>query len=258
VRNQYIDTHGTLTPTRTEKNSRNSRLLQLPVEIRLNIYDFVFGGTVWKLERERHIHIKHDVSLAQDKGPYTLALLQVCRQLHSETGLLPIKLATFEAERISHLESWLAKGRGRDVIRKSLTCIMLRREIIVGDRKIIRASAKDPRLQIPWWLRNGRGMALRRFPRVHMVHVRLSYRLPYDSETSPDAAAIYEQVIIRGIRGFQIKNPGVKVMFETIDHLSEDVDRVWTYEGKLMLDLVSKNSYLGIDGKLVLHVEDRR
>jgi hypothetical protein len=70
------------------RNATFSPLLRLPPEIRNTIYTFVFGiGTILM------IHLRYGLSCRTEGS---LNLLRVCRQVYTETCLLPYKLNTFD------------------------------------------------------------------------------------------------------------------------------------------------------------------
>ncbi|KAJ9245006.1 hypothetical protein DTO169E5_1387 [Paecilomyces variotii] len=79
----------------------SSRFLNLPPELRYEIYKFVFSSTIlnfyFRINTNRHKTFKR------------LALLLTCRQVHSEIGSLWVRLALFNFERIDVMMETLAK-----------------------------------------------------------------------------------------------------------------------------------------------------
>ena len=67
-----------------------SPLLRLPAELRIAIYDYVFGENIYNL----HLH-RGPAKTYPSFNECNLGLIAVCRQLHSETRLLPYKLGIF-------------------------------------------------------------------------------------------------------------------------------------------------------------------
>ena len=73
-----------LTMGRIRENG-NTPLLRLPAEIRRMIWEYVFSGSVWRAR-----------GYPEGKKPLvkSLSILQTCRQIYSETCLLPYRVGT--------------------------------------------------------------------------------------------------------------------------------------------------------------------
>jgi hypothetical protein len=67
-----------------------SPLLRLPAELRIAIYDYVFGDVFY------HLNVHHGPAKTYSSfNECNLGLIAASRQLHSETRLLPYKLGIF-------------------------------------------------------------------------------------------------------------------------------------------------------------------
>ncbi|KAH7408134.1 hypothetical protein DE146DRAFT_363538 [Phaeosphaeria sp. MPI-PUGE-AT-0046c] len=67
----------------TARNQRESRLLQMPAEIRNSIYTYALGGHAFKFLWPKRIRGSQST-----QPTYTLALPRVCRQIHTEASLV--------------------------------------------------------------------------------------------------------------------------------------------------------------------------
>lgn len=85
-----------------------SPLLSLPAELRNIIWAHVLGGTTYNIKCELRIPwgttIKN--TTVQENS---LALLRTCRQIYSETRLIPFRLNTFHFKSEEAFKPWLAK-----------------------------------------------------------------------------------------------------------------------------------------------------
>jgi len=92
----YHNQHCTERVKEMANSSQQSRLLQLPPELRLQIYGYVFGEQRTRIIRcylttTGSLYIKRQYhslasSIKQDKAYSNLHLLRVCRKLHDEAG----------------------------------------------------------------------------------------------------------------------------------------------------------------------------
>lgn len=75
-------------------------LLRLPTEIRQCIWEYAIGSKIFLTKKIRRIHsfTPHDTKLSNG-----VALLRVCRQIYSETALLPCRLGIFTFDYIPTL-----------------------------------------------------------------------------------------------------------------------------------------------------------
>lgn len=77
--------------------------LRLPPELRNLIYYYCLGGTTWLIgARSRN-------ELSDNRVSSSLALLHVCRQIHSEAALFPYMFNTFHGKHDGHLIDWVEK-----------------------------------------------------------------------------------------------------------------------------------------------------
>lgn len=90
-------------------NASGSPFLRLPPEIRVRIYNFVLGGQqIWigrypaSIDYQRHLHhgprFYHFNTIDREGRGLDIRLLRVCRQVFTETALLPYALNNFSFE----------------------------------------------------------------------------------------------------------------------------------------------------------------
>jgi hypothetical protein len=102
-REKMYDTQGVslsrskLTSRSGKQNAMNSLLLRLPPELRNIIYEYALGGreisfTLYATSSGNHF----DLLFYGSHHRNILGLLFACRQMHSETALLPYKLNSFD------------------------------------------------------------------------------------------------------------------------------------------------------------------
>ena len=120
-------------PVQTE-----SPLLRLPAEIRNMIYAHTLGGHSWS------ISMSGGKPHADNHTKQALALLQVNRQIYSETHLHPYLHNTFEGRHIGHLREWIQSLS--NVQRNSISTIKfhLRGYIVQG--------AQGPDVNATFWM----------------------------------------------------------------------------------------------------------
>lgn len=86
------------------KSNSESPLLQIPPEVRNRVWALVLGGKVFKIvfvENYRGRYIEEKTLVARDSFPVnTHALLQVCRQIYTETALIPFSHNAFRFDRV--------------------------------------------------------------------------------------------------------------------------------------------------------------
>ena len=92
-----------------EDNAENSPLLRLPAEIRNTIYDLVLSS-----HRDFHtFDVARQKSMRQNGGGETtiqqLALLQVCRQLYTETNLIALNSTPFAFGSVTDFSKYIAQ-----------------------------------------------------------------------------------------------------------------------------------------------------
>lgn len=96
-----------LIEVRIQANSE-SLLLRLPPEIKNCIWAYVLGGKVLDVkcfENYEKSHVRDTTAISQDSFPeYSHALLQVCRQIYTETALLPFSKNTFRFDMVDAFE----------------------------------------------------------------------------------------------------------------------------------------------------------
>jgi hypothetical protein len=88
------------------RNKHESPLLRLPGEIRNEIYAYVLGNKHYCVATSNHID--HDTGQTLSPNGFLtsskdLALLTVCRQIHTEAHLLPFVLNTFHYDKLSDM-----------------------------------------------------------------------------------------------------------------------------------------------------------
>lgn len=86
-----------------------SPLFRLPAEIRNQIYAYILGGETFNIYCWRRYKPYGFATRILRKRKFFLALLAVCRQLHSETRLLPFSLNAFSFTSQDAFRSWLDK-----------------------------------------------------------------------------------------------------------------------------------------------------
>ncbi|KAF2847889.1 hypothetical protein T440DRAFT_509903 [Plenodomus tracheiphilus IPT5] len=98
-------------------NQKNSPFLRLPSEIRNLIYGFVVEGVITRSFNPKSLHFTSTTCShatptqkfdSDDESPARfISLLSVCRQINSETYILPFKLNAFGSFRIQDLGDYL-------------------------------------------------------------------------------------------------------------------------------------------------------
>jgi hypothetical protein len=86
-----------------------SSFLRLPAELRNQIYTYVIGGETFDIYCWRRYTPYGFATRILRKRRAFLALLAVCRQLYSETRLLPFRLNAFRFKSQDAFHSWLDK-----------------------------------------------------------------------------------------------------------------------------------------------------
>jgi hypothetical protein len=86
-----------------------SSFLCLPAELRNQVYTYVLGGETFSIHCWRRYTPFGFATRILRKRRFFLALLVVCRQLHSETRLLPFRLNAFRFKSQDAFDSWLDK-----------------------------------------------------------------------------------------------------------------------------------------------------
>lgn len=79
-----------------EKNAKESPLLRLPAEIRNHIFEMALDGHT----------IKPDAPRTLNNRDNRFDLLQSCRQIYAETGILPYRLSTFSFRYLNTMKKW--------------------------------------------------------------------------------------------------------------------------------------------------------
>jgi hypothetical protein len=95
--------------TMIEVHHKASSFLCLPAELRNHIYTYVLGGETFDIHCWRCYTPFGFATRILRKRRFFLALLAVCRQLHSETRLLPFRLNAFSFKSQDAFHSWLDK-----------------------------------------------------------------------------------------------------------------------------------------------------
>ena len=98
-----------LTHHSAHSNTQNSPLLRLPAEIRNTIYDLVLSS-----HRDFHtFDVARQKRMRQNGGSETtiqqLALLQVCRQLYTETNLIALNSTPFAFGSVTDFSKYIAQ-----------------------------------------------------------------------------------------------------------------------------------------------------
>ncbi|PVH96551.1 hypothetical protein DM02DRAFT_477271, partial [Periconia macrospinosa] len=81
------------TPEESQKakaNNENSPLLRLPRELRDRIWSEALGGQTFNVKG-----VGHRSPASFDGGSNAISLLRTCRQIYSETALIPYKTSVF-------------------------------------------------------------------------------------------------------------------------------------------------------------------
>jgi hypothetical protein len=109
----------------TKRNQQSSILLRLPAELRNNIYSLVLGGKYITIAgwgsywvQSKSLDDCYALMCPPEEPEFTwhkfesskhlLSLLHTCRQVHSETRLLPFALNVFTVETLPVLGKWTA------------------------------------------------------------------------------------------------------------------------------------------------------
>ena len=129
--------------------------------MRNRIYSFILGGNIWNIEKtERAINLipKADRNDHRD-------LLLACRQIYSESRVLPWSLGSFRClSGVSNLRRWLAKFPPE--FRRAITSI-----IIVPFYQVGHPPLKDELLEQEWTTRSN--LCLQDFPRLKRLQVQV-------------------------------------------------------------------------------------
>jgi hypothetical protein len=133
---RWLSSRSVLIVHSTRRNGEESPLLRLPAELRNKIYEYAIGGHVIELfdsTKKPHYNM-----LSQADGHYTAlanptVLSKICRQLHSETALLPYSLNTFHGHlrRIHRFLKGLTKAQREQI--KSVEIFFIRTDLFKGD-----------------------------------------------------------------------------------------------------------------------------
>ncbi|CAN9344947.1 hypothetical protein CC77DRAFT_1067954 [Alternaria alternata] len=104
----------------TEHNLATSPFLDLPGEVRNRIYEFTLGGNIWNIDAKgRAINLTPKANRNDHRD-----LLLVCRQIYSESRVLPWSLGSFKCfHGVRYLRRWLAKFPPE--FRRAITFIIL-------------------------------------------------------------------------------------------------------------------------------------
>lgn len=92
------------------QHNSSSPFLRLPAEIRNQVYNYVIGGTVYRLRDTQRCGKARYLDTYGFYWSEEIALSQTCRQLHHETCLLPFQNNMFEstaAQSTLNLEEWM-------------------------------------------------------------------------------------------------------------------------------------------------------
>jgi hypothetical protein len=86
------------------QNQRDSQLLRLPAELRNQTFRYALGGKTWSfVVREPYRQWAYNCSAFT----MALALLAICRQIYTETALLPFSLGSFSFNDPDEFSLWL-------------------------------------------------------------------------------------------------------------------------------------------------------
>lgn len=95
------------------KQNQNSPLLRLPPEIRNRIWEYTLGHNTFRFGRTRGRKARS--ILAPDEPGINVAILRGCRQIYSETALMPIQLNTLAFLRIRDVVGRLRRHQQKQV-----------------------------------------------------------------------------------------------------------------------------------------------
>ncbi|CAN9323282.1 unnamed protein product [Alternaria alternata] len=128
----------------TENNLATSPFLNLPGEVRNRIYSFTLGGNIWNIDtKARATNLTPKANRNDHRD-----LLLVCRQIYSETRVLPWSLSSFKCiSGFGYLRHWLAKFPPE--FRRAITST-----IIVGGYQYGDPPLKDVLLGQAWTTRS--------------------------------------------------------------------------------------------------------
>lgn len=109
-----------LTVNSTQRNARESRLLRLSTELRLEIYELAIGTPTWKIDESSDTESYGVIN----KDTNAFSLTRVCRQTHADTIDLVAKQSTFALHGpLPWLDNWLATTPSMK--HKNVTSILL-------------------------------------------------------------------------------------------------------------------------------------
>ncbi|KAF1360511.1 hypothetical protein EJ07DRAFT_177226 [Lizonia empirigonia] len=168
------------------KENQNSPLLCLPPEIRNRIWDYTLGHNTFRARpgcyRSRRIP---RLTLAPDEPGINVAILRSCRQIYSETALMPVQLNTLAFSVIGDIVSVARRLKLHQ--RKQITTIRFE----VSDFNWERFCSWEPKI-----IEN---VLARTFPAVNHIEVEVDLDLdPFDLSDPDDSVTLEEAE--RGIR----------------------------------------------------------
>lgn len=113
----------------------NSSFLRLPAELRSQIYTYTLSGEIFDIYCWRRYTPFGFATRILKKRRNFLALLAVCRQLYSETRLLPFQLNAFRFKSQDAFHSWLEKFslHQREAIREVHLVTWMARHMAEGE-----------------------------------------------------------------------------------------------------------------------------
>ncbi|KAF2025220.1 hypothetical protein EK21DRAFT_93412 [Setomelanomma holmii] len=116
--------------TFTARNVRESRLIRLPTEIRDIIFSYALSGQnirpIFHIEDFDRITAHHKLLLPDTlryPHQHRFSLLRACRQIYTETPILPYSLSTFKFPFMCDIGSWLQEFRTQSGKAELLSCI---------------------------------------------------------------------------------------------------------------------------------------
>ncbi|KAF1840367.1 uncharacterized protein K460DRAFT_437447 [Cucurbitaria berberidis CBS 394.84] len=180
-------------------NQIASPFLQLSAESRNSIYEHYFQQIKWLIHSEEdERHREHTLHVP--------SLLLVCRQIYTETALLPYSKSLLSANNLTLFAKWLAT---RSILQvNSITRLELQCSLALMDHSITHHTLPVDK----------HGTLLRSFPRLKYIHLQVDVtrRTRFGGPTHPNCA----QTHVNDLRqSFEKIVPGVEV---TAAHATEE------------------------------------
>lgn len=158
---------------RTQRNAAASPLLRLPGELRNRIYEFIFEDITFEIKHSAYIPTQSP----NPRPVHNLALLQTCRQIHSEAKVLPLVLRTICFRDMTGLNR-LVRSLATD---QRCAITSLRYKLISGRVNSTKMTEYNLMryltIHLPWWGLNMHKMPV--LPGLKRLHVQVGPQSTY-------------------------------------------------------------------------------